>query len=194
VHRERQYLLLMGLRMVAIVVAVVVPGIWRWIAVAAGILLPYFAVILVNALKVRGTPDDPNYFVPEPKTAITDAGLTLGSVALIYSDTAPAESVIDQAPPARVEASAGSHVAISVSRGPAPASTPTATAVPNVIGQSQSEAIAALQAASFVVVVYQVSSTTVPAGTVSAQSPTGGVLAEPGTTVTIVVSTSSPAP
>jgi hypothetical protein len=73
VHRERQYLFLMGMRMVAIVVAVVVPGIWRWIAVAAGILLPYFAVVLVNAVKVRGTPDDPNYFVPEPKVAITEA-------------------------------------------------------------------------------------------------------------------------
>ena len=59
--------------MVAIVVAVVVPGFWRWIAVAAGILLPYFAVVLVNAVKVRGTPDDPNFFVPEPKVAITEA-------------------------------------------------------------------------------------------------------------------------
>jgi serine/threonine-protein kinase len=70
--------------------------------------------------------------------------------------------------------------------------------VPTVIGRSQSDAIATLQAAGFVVVVYQVSNTTVAAGTVSAQSPTGGVLAEPGTTVTIVVSTgastSSPAP
>jgi Flp pilus assembly protein TadB len=73
VHRERQYLFLMGMRMVAIVVAVIVPGIWRWIAVAAGILLPYFAVILVNAAQVRGTPDDPNYFVPEPAVAITEA-------------------------------------------------------------------------------------------------------------------------
>ena len=36
-------------------------------------MLPYFAVILVNAVKVRGTPDDPNYFVPEPKVAITEA-------------------------------------------------------------------------------------------------------------------------
>lgn len=58
--------------MVAIVVAVAVPGVWRWIAVAAGVLLPYFAVILVNAVKVRGTPDDPNYFVPESKVAITE--------------------------------------------------------------------------------------------------------------------------
>jgi len=62
----------MGLRMVAIVVAVLVPGVWRWIAVAAGILLPYFAVILVNAAKVRGTEQDPNFFVPEPKVAIAD--------------------------------------------------------------------------------------------------------------------------
>jgi hypothetical protein len=62
----------MGLRMVAIVVAVLVPGVWRWVAIAAGILLPYFAVILVNQAKVRGTQDDPNYFVPEPKVAIAD--------------------------------------------------------------------------------------------------------------------------
>jgi Flp pilus assembly protein TadB len=73
VHRERQYLFLMGMRMVAIVVAVVVPCVWRWIAIAAGILLPYFAVILVNAAKVRGTPEDPHYVVPEPKVAITEA-------------------------------------------------------------------------------------------------------------------------
>lgn len=61
----------MGLRMVAIVVAVVVPGVWRWIAVVAGIALPYFAVVLVNAVKVRGTADDP-YFVADQKVAISD--------------------------------------------------------------------------------------------------------------------------
>lgn len=71
-HRERQYLLLMGTRMIAIVVAVAVPGMWRWIAIAAGILLPYFAVVLVNAAKVRGTEEDPNFFVAQPRAAITD--------------------------------------------------------------------------------------------------------------------------
>ncbi len=71
-HRERQYLLLMGLRMVAIVVAVLVPGIWRWVAAAAGIALPYFAVVLVNAVKVRGTPQDPNYRAPEGDLALSD--------------------------------------------------------------------------------------------------------------------------
>ena len=49
------------------------PGVWRWVAAAAGVVLPYFAVILVNAVKVRGTPDDPNYFVPEHKVALTQA-------------------------------------------------------------------------------------------------------------------------
>ncbi len=73
VHRERQYLFLMGTRAVAIVVAVLVPGFWRWIAVALGIMLPYIAVVLVNAAKVRGTPEDPTFFVPDPKTAISDA-------------------------------------------------------------------------------------------------------------------------
>ncbi len=58
--------------MVAIVVAVLVPGVWRWIAVAAGIALPYFAVVLVNAVKVRGTPDDPNYRPADRGLALSD--------------------------------------------------------------------------------------------------------------------------
>lgn len=71
-HRERQYLLLMGLRMVAIVVAVAVPGVWRWIAVVAGIALPYFAVILVNAVHVRDTEDDPAFVEHQPVAALAD--------------------------------------------------------------------------------------------------------------------------
>lgn len=70
--RERTYLLMMATRMVAIVVAVVVPGVWRWVAIAAGILLPYVAVVLVNAARTRGTEDDPDFFHPEPKIAIAD--------------------------------------------------------------------------------------------------------------------------
>ena len=59
-------------------------------------------------------------------------------------------------------------------------------------------AVATLQAAGFVVYGDKVPSTTVPASTVSAQSPAAGVLAQPGTNMTIVVSagaaTASPAP
>ena len=125
--------------------------------------------------------------------AITGAGLTLGHVTLIYSDSAPSGTVTDQAPSAGGTVPAGSQVAITISRGPKPATNPSATAVPNVTGQSQSQAVTTLQSAGLAVVVYQVPSTTVPAGTVSDQTPAGGVLAQPGTTVTIVVSTGPPA-
>ncbi len=70
--RERTYLIMMGTRMVAIVAAVVVPGFWRWIAIAAGVLLPYIAVVLVNAARTRGTAADPYAFFPDHKTAISD--------------------------------------------------------------------------------------------------------------------------
>ncbi len=62
----------MATRMVAIVVAVVVPGIWRWIAIAAGIVLPYLAVVLVNSAKIRGTPADPYFLAPVEQVAIPE--------------------------------------------------------------------------------------------------------------------------
>lgn len=70
--RERTYLFMMFTRMVAIVVAVVVPGIWRAIAIVLGVFLPYIAVVLVNAVRTRGTPEDPDFFVPDHKLAISD--------------------------------------------------------------------------------------------------------------------------
>lgn len=71
VSRERTYLIMMATRIVAIVVAVVVPGFWRWIAIAAGVLLPYIAVVLVNQTRTRGTSADP-YFVADHKVALTE--------------------------------------------------------------------------------------------------------------------------
>jgi serine/threonine-protein kinase len=121
--------------------------------------------------------------------AITSAGLALGHVAQIYSASGPSGTVVDQAPNAGTTAPAGSQIAITISRGPAPSASSSATAVPNVTGKSQSQAVAALQSAGFAVVVDQVPSATVPAGNVSDQTPQSGLLAQPGTTVTIVIST-----
>ena len=59
-----------SVRVEVVMVAVVVPGIWRWIAIVLGVFLPYIAVVMVNAVRVRGTPDDPNYFVPDHRLAI----------------------------------------------------------------------------------------------------------------------------
>ena len=71
VSRERTYLIMMGIRMVAIVIAVTVPGFWRWIAIAAGVFLPYIAVVLVNQAKTRGTPADPA-FIAQHRIALTE--------------------------------------------------------------------------------------------------------------------------
>src|SRR5690606_41408859 len=46
--------------------------------------------------------------------------------------------------------------------------------VPDVVGQTQAEATAALQAAGFVVAVVTAASSTVPIGAVISQAPTGG--------------------
>ena len=130
--------------------------------------------------------------------AITAAGLSLGHAAQVYDATAPAGTVTDQAPNAGLTAPAGSQVAITVSRGPAPSASPSAAAVPGVVGQSEAQATAGLQAAGFAVVIDRFPSSTGPAGTVTDQTPAAGVFAQRGTAVTIVVSTgsatSSPAP
>ena len=126
------------------------------------------------------------------KAAITQAGLAVGVIARVYSDTVATGTVADQAPGSGIDAPAGSQVALTVSRGPTPAASPSATAVPDVSAQSQAQATSVLQSAGFTVAVDKVPDSTVPAGTVTAQSPSAGVLAQPGTTVTIVVSTGPP--
>ncbi len=130
--------------------------------------------------------------------AITAAGLSVGHVAQVYNATAPAGTVTDQAPNAGLTAPAGSQVAIAVSRGPTPSASPSAAAVPDVVGQSEAQATGALQAAGFAVVIERFPSATAPVGTVTDQTPAAGVVAQRGTTVTVVVSsgppTSSPAP
>jgi serine/threonine-protein kinase len=77
-------------------------------------------------------------------------------------------------------------VALIVSSGASP-SPAASVAVPDVVGSVQADAVQTLGAAGFVVVIVQESSLT-PAGEVVSQSPTGGVMAQSGSTVTITVS------
>jgi len=59
--RKWTYLIMMGIRAAAIVLAVLLPGALRWVAIAAGICLPYFAVVLVNAVHTKGMPAPPDF-------------------------------------------------------------------------------------------------------------------------------------
>jgi serine/threonine-protein kinase len=67
--------------------------------------------------------------------------------------------------------------------------------VPNVVGLAQEGALTALEDAGFATVVTTVQSDTTPAGYVVTQNPKAGVMAQPGTSVTLAVSSeSSPSP
>ena len=120
-------------------------------------------------------------------TAITGAGFAVGVIVSAYSSTVPAGQVIDQVPGAGTSAPAGTRVAFTVSIGAQPAASPTPAAVPNVVGQPQATAVSTLQSAGFTAIVQQVTGVSGATGTVTAQSPSAGVLAVPGSSVTILV-------
>jgi len=89
--------------------------------------------------------------------------------------------VISSSPQEGNNVPANTLVTLFVSKGQAP------VAVPNVVGQQQTQADATLQANGFKVDVKSDPTSSLPAGQVISQSPSGGT-APPGATVTIVVS------
>ena len=59
--RTKRYLLTMGLRTVCFVLAVVTEGWVRWVFAVGAVFLPWFAVVMANAVRPRafGTPLEP---------------------------------------------------------------------------------------------------------------------------------------
>ncbi len=120
----------------------------------------------------------------EAAKALSDAGyepVSSGS----FDNTVPAGDVISQDPQAGVAASVGSAVNIVISLGPKPAQTAT---VPDVVGQTEAEAVAALEQAGYQVVTATIYSDDVPKGVVGEQVPPAGSVTQPGITVGIVAS------
>jgi beta-lactam-binding protein with PASTA domain len=121
-------------------------------------------------------------------TAITGAGLVVGTVTMQSSPTVVAGVVISQSPTAGTSVAKGSAVNFIVSTGPAP------VAVPSVVGLTQAAASTSITGAGLVVgTVAMQSSATVAAGLVISESPTAGTSVVKGSAVNLVVS-SGPAP
>jgi beta-lactam-binding protein with PASTA domain len=121
-------------------------------------------------------------------TAITAAGLTLGSVTQQSSATVAAGLVISETPAAGTSVASKSTVSLVVSSGAAP------VAVPNVVGLTQASATAAITAAGLTLGnVTSQNSATVAAGIVLSESPTAGTSVTPKSAVSLLVS-SGPAP
>jgi kumamolisin len=117
-------------------------------------------------------------------TAITGAGLVVGTVTTASSPTVASGNVISESPIAGTSVSSGSAVNLVVSTGAAP------VAVPNVVGDTQAAASTAITGAGLVVgTVTTASSPTVASGNVISESPIAGTSVSSGSAVNLVVST-----
>ena len=119
----------------------------------------------------------------EAKTSLNGAGMALGQISETFDESAPAGTVLAQAPRSGNPVRHGTPVDLTVSKGPQP------IPVPDVRGQKQGDAVKAIEAAGLKAVISPetVFDRTVPKGAVVAQDPASGNLTRGGT-VTLTVS------
>lgn len=115
-------------------------------------------------------------------TALDAAGLVTGGVSQQSSMTVAAGDVISQSPAAGTVVIVGTEVDLVVSSGP-----PPLVVVPDVSGQTQAEAEAALAGANLVVgTITDQNDDTIPAGSIVSQTPAGGASVAEGSSVDLV--------
>lgn len=108
------------------------------------------------------------------------AGLVIGAVSTVTTAGVTPGLILTQSPAAGGTVAKGTAVDVQVSL--------DTVAVPDVTGAKQADAESTLKAAGFLVSVVVKASATVASGRVIEQNPTGGVTAQTGSTVSIVVS------
>ena len=128
-------------------------------------------------------PDLTGKTLDEAKTALNGAEMALGPITETYDESAPAGTVLAQAPRSGNPVKHGTPVALTVSKGPQP------IPVPDVRGQEQEDAVKALEAAGLKAIVSAetVNDRKVPKGSVVAQDPASGNLTRGGS-VTLTIS------
>nr|WP_241264294.1 PASTA domain-containing protein [Bowmanella dokdonensis] len=118
----------------------------------------------------------------DAESAITASRLEVGVISTAQDPVVPTGNIISQTPQGGSQAIAGDSVDLTLSLGP------TLVPVPDVVGLSQADAEAAIVAAGLTVgIVSTENSSTVPAGEVISQNPSGGT-ALPGSPVDLVIS------
>jgi beta-lactam-binding protein with PASTA domain len=127
-------------------------------------------------------------FTDMTQNAAVNKTVSLGLKARItqeYSATAPAGQVVDQIPTAGTSVALGTTIGLSISLGPAPA---TSVTVPDLSGQSSTSAESALRTLGLVPATVSWDSTGKPADSVVGQSPKAGEQVASGGSVVIFVS------
>jgi beta-lactam-binding protein with PASTA domain len=131
-------------------------------------------------------PDLSNRTVEEARRALEAADLSLGRQTRESSSRVPAGQVVSQNPSAGSNARSGSSVDITVSSGP------NQLPVPDVVGYSVSDAVAAIWNAGFGYTVETIESME-SAGTVLSTDPAGGTLLDPYSRSVTITQSSGPA-
>ncbi len=144
-----------------------------------------------QSVSVQGAGIEPQVAVPNvvgdtqaaATTAITGAGLVVGTITMAASNSVPSGDVISESPSASTQVNPGSQVNLVISSGPLQVS------APNVVGLTQAAATTAITGAGLALgtVTTQFSSS-VASGLVISQSPAAGTTVNSGTDVNIVVS------
>jgi beta-lactam-binding protein with PASTA domain len=130
-------------------------------------------------------PDVVEMALADANAAIVAASLTVGNVTTAYSDTVAAGLVISQDPIGGTVVDVGSAVNMVVSLGQ--------PVVPDVVGQTQAAATAAITSVDSLTVSASTQySNTIAAGLVISQNPVGGTAVNTGSNVAIVVSLGQP--
>ena len=156
---------------------------WIMIGLLAAVLLGLLAILLINRLgteQVR-VPAVTGTDVERAADELEAAGFEVDVDE--FANDAPRGRVLEQDPRGGEEADEGSTVNLSVSAGPGKA------VVPDVVDQPVGEAIDELEDAGFMVKPERETSADVDEGNVIRSSPSAGLRAKRGSTVTIIVST-----
>jgi beta-lactam-binding protein with PASTA domain len=126
---------------------------------------------------VKGLPE------ADAVAVLSDAGLVVASTEQKTNASVPAGEAVKTAPPAGSEVDAGSSVVLTISRGP------KQVEVPDIVGLSQADAVAALEAAEVTAGDRsEANDDAVAAGGVVAQDPEAGAAVDKGTPIDYVVS------
>jgi eukaryotic-like serine/threonine-protein kinase len=154
----------------------------------AGLTVDQGSTVTLNVSKGPQPVAVPNVVGESVQTASSQLqGAGFAVATKLVDSTQPKDTVVDQSPAGGTSQAPGTKITLSVSRGP------KTSAVPDVTSQTQSDAIAALQASGFKVnVVSQPTSDPASDGVVLTQNPDGGTAELPGFTVTIVVGKFTP--
>lgn len=92
-RRQRNYLIMMGIRMLCFVGLIFVPGNFKWVLLGGAVVLPYIAVLVVNQGDQRTHTTSAPAVAPDERAQVADAPAVTAAPEVIEG-----EVVIDDHP------------------------------------------------------------------------------------------------